>query len=175
VRFPRLSRAGLIVLASVLLGLAFLSARDRRVFDDSGPTTSGQPIDGIPCKPGEQLTYHGHVALRIVVNGQAQTVPAAIGIVNPGRVRLGSISGGDCLYWLHTHDSTGTIHVEAPTPRPFILGTFFDIWGQPLTSTRVGAWTGVVSADVDGHEVTGDPRAIPLVDGTTITLWVITR
>jgi hypothetical protein len=170
---PRLRRAGLGLLALVLLGIVFVIARERPSLGGSRPTTPGQPIDGIPCEPGEQLAYHVHVTLRIFVDGQAQTVPAAIGIVNPGRVRLGSIAQGDCFYWLHTHDSTGTIHVEAPTPRPFTLGTFFDIWEQPLAMTRVGALTGVVSADVDDREVTGNPRAIPLEDGTTITLRVI--
>ena len=135
---PRLGRAGLILLAAVLLVFAFVYARERPVSSGSGPTPPGQPIDGIPCEPGEQLSYHVHVELRIFVNGQAQTVPAAIGIVNPGRVRFGSIAQGDCFYWLHTHDSTGTIHVEAPIPRPFTLGTFFDIWGQPLAEIRVG-------------------------------------
>ena len=172
---PRLGRAGLVLLAAVLLGFAFVYAGERRISSGGGPTPQGQPVDGIPCEGGEQLTYHVHVVLRILVNGAGRTVPAAIGIVNPGRVRFGSIAQGDCFYWLHTHDSTGMIHVEAPIARPFTLGTFFDIWGQPLSETQVSDWTGTVTADVGDREVPGDPRAIPLVEGTTINLWVATR
>src|SRR5258708_5443270 len=58
-------------------------------------------IDGIPCEQTEQLSYHVHAHLTIIVNGQPVVVPANIGI-----------PGGRCVYWLHTHDTSGIIHVE---------------------------------------------------------------
>jgi hypothetical protein len=30
---------------------------------------------------------------------------------------------------LHTHDTSGIIHVESPTVRSFTLGEFVDLWG----------------------------------------------
>jgi hypothetical protein len=35
-----------------------------------------------------------------------------------------------CIYWLHTHDGTGIIHIESPIKRDFTLGQFFDIWAK---------------------------------------------
>jgi hypothetical protein len=41
------------------------------------------------------------------------------------------------MYWIHTHDSTGWIHVEAPRKIRATLGQFFDVWGQPLSREKV--------------------------------------
>ena len=120
----------------------------------------GQVVDGIPCQTGEQLSYHVHAHLAIVANGQPVTVPAQIGIP------------GNCFYWLHTHDTTGAIHIEAPSPQTYTLGQFFDIWGQPLTSDNVAGSRGTVTAFVDQKQVTGDSRAIPLKDQASIVLEV---
>jgi hypothetical protein len=42
-----------------------------------------------------------------------------------------------CFYPLHTHDMTGTLHVEPLTNDRVTLGQFFNIWGQPLSRTNV--------------------------------------
>ena len=86
-----------------------------------GPSIS-TPVDQIPCVQGEQLAFHVHVHLSIFLDGQAVTLPAAIGI-----------APGGCLYWLHTHLSDGIIHIEAPDPRLFVLGNFLDIWKQQFS------------------------------------------
>ena len=67
---------------------------------------------------------------------------------------------------------TGIIHVELPDDRPYTLGNFFDIWGQPLTVREVAGLKGVVRAFVDGKPYSGDPRAIVLGAHTQITLEV---
>src|SRR5690348_4067590 len=97
---------------------------------------TGQTVDGIPCQE-EMLQYHVHAHLAIFASGQPRTVPAQVGIP------------GTCLYYLHTHDDTGIVHVEAPTQRSFTLGQFFDIWGQPLSATQVGGDRGTVTAYVN--------------------------
>ena len=43
----------------------------------------------------------------------------------------------DCIYWLHTHDNSGIIHVESPQNNTFNLGQFFDIWGQKFNNTQL--------------------------------------
>src|SRR3989304_3495456 len=49
--------------------------------------------------------------------GEPVPVPEATGIRD------------NCIFWLHTHDSTGLLHIEAPEQRAFTLGQFFAIWG----------------------------------------------
>ena len=82
------------------------------------------------------------------------------------------VEGGKCLYWLHTHNATGVIHVESPVQRVYTLGQFFDIWGQPLSTTQVGRATGSVTAFLNGKRFSGDPRSIKLTPHALIQLDV---
>jgi hypothetical protein len=64
---------------------------------------------------------------------------------------------------LHTHDTSGTIHVESNTNRPYTLGQFLDIWAGLNLNGKT------VSATVDGKSVS-DYRNILLKDGEQISL-----
>ena len=132
----------------------------------------GATVDGIACQTSEQAAYHIHEHLAIYVSGARRTVPTGIGIPGPQQVSGGFVAGGKCLYWLHTHDTSGVIHVESPAQRVYTLGQLFDIWGQPLSSTQVGSATGKVTAFVSGHRFTGDPRSIRLTPHAVIQLDV---
>jgi len=156
---PRFGFAAVLGLV-VLLGGYFVLTREPPA------RAVGAPISGIECWATEQAAYHVHTKLEIYVRGEKRTVPANIGII-PNR----------CMYWLHTHDSTGWIHVEAPRQIRATLGQFFDIWGQPLSSERV------LEVDlrssglemriyVDGKPHEGDPREIELVDMREIVIDV---
>ncbi|MDQ2865778.1 MAG: hypothetical protein M3R51_06085 [Candidatus Eremiobacteraeota bacterium] len=125
---------------------------------DTAQGGKGQPVDGISCA-GEYATLHVHSHLSIFDNGVQLQVPQLIG-------GTPTTSGG-CLYWIHTHDASGIIHVESPVLAPegqsgFTLGNFFDIWGQPLTNGNVGGIKGPVTAFVNGVRYDGDLKAIPL-------------
>ena len=133
---------------------------------------TGQTVDGIQCSTSEQTAYHIHSHLAIFSSGTAVRVPAGIGIPGPQQVQNGFVLGGKCLYWLHTHDATGIIHIESPVTRVYTLGDFFDIWGQPLSSTQVGTAKGTVTVFVNGKRFTGDPRSIKLDPHTVIQLDV---
>ncbi len=74
-------------------------------------------IDGIPCETKEYLTFHIHAHLDVFVDGHTYAVPAFIGIKDK-----------TCLYWLHTHNSDGIIHIEAPQTQDFELSQFLDVW-----------------------------------------------
>jgi hypothetical protein len=81
------------------------------------------PVSAIPPMPDMPIyAMHIHPHLTIFINGQEQVIPANIGLTPAG--------------WepLHTHDSSGTIHVESPVAQDFHLSDFFAIWGQPFTS-----------------------------------------
>jgi hypothetical protein len=155
-------------------GVAILVVAVMSLLSESASGTPAIPgragiVAGIPCDPGEHLTYHVHAQLKIRINGTQVPVPANIGIRRDA----------NCLYWLHTHDATGLLHVEAPTQRDFNLGQFFDVWGQPLGPDAVD---GHQVADgehlfvfVNGQRYQGDPRSVPLVDGAIIELQVGTE
>ncbi len=82
-----------------------------------------------PCL-SEVANYHIHPYLRIVINGENITIPAAIGIVNP-QYQNGIAVGGTCFEPLHTHDATGIIHVESP-----VVFSNTDILGFRADSTH---------------------------------------
>ncbi len=129
----------------------------------------GQPVDGIPCAGQEYVTLHVHPHLSIFYKGQQVQVPHFIGAA--------PTANGGCLYWIHTHDATGIIHVEAPQLAPpggpdYTLGMLFDIWGQPLKRDDVAGLKGPVTAFVNGQKYDGELAAIPLKAHNLITLEV---
>jgi hypothetical protein len=130
-------------------------------------------VDGISCGPTEQLAYHIHARLAVFSGGRIYSLPAGVGIPGStaGETQYGPVaSGGQCIYWLHTHTSDGIIHVESPTQRIYTLGDFFDIWHQPLTDSRVGNLHGRVAAYVNGKPWTQSVRAVPLLPHALIQL-----
>ena len=133
---------------------------------DSPSGGQGQPVDGVPCESGEQLVFHIHAHIYILSDGISQPVSKNIGIVGDPLPR--------CFYWLHTHDRSGLIHMEAPRQQTFTLGQFFDTWGQPLTATQVVKL--VVPAGqpptvyVDGKAYVGDLRLIELKRHTQVVI-----
>ena len=73
--------------------------------------------------------WHFHPRLSVYVNGKPITVPANIGI-DP-KVDGMQMAG------LHTHDDSGTIHVEGL--QHATLGQFMTIWGVALSAQRLGS------------------------------------
>src|SRR5919201_3964906 len=141
-----------------------------------GQSQASQPIDGIQCQSSEQLAYHIHSHLAIYAGGNQRPVSEGIGIAQPQQVQQTQhgpfVAGGSCLYWLHTHDSSGIIHVESPQQRTYTLGDFFDIWGQTLSPDQVGSAKGTVVAYVNGQQYSGNPRNIQLTNHAVIQLDV---
>lgn len=129
----------------------------------------GQPVDGVQCAGMEYATLHVHPHLAIFYNGTQVRIPRLIG-------GTPTASGG-CLYWIHTHDETGIIHIESPVLAPegasgFTLGMLFDIWGEPLDRNNVAGLKGPVTAFVNGEKYDGELRMIELKAHNQITLEV---
>jgi hypothetical protein len=141
---------------------------------DLSKAATGQDVDGIKCETAERVTYHIHAHLAVYVDGKPRQVPFGIGIPDPVTQNANGfpfVVSGKCFYWLHTHLADGVIHVESPSARGYTLGEFFDIWGQPLSTTQVGPVTGTVTAFYRGRPYTGsDLRAIPLTAHADIQL-----
>lgn len=139
--------------------------------------TLTKSVDGIRCQQNEKLVFHVHAHLTLFSNGKPRAVPAGVGIwppLGPENYRNGQfgITRGNCLSWLSTRYGDGLIHIEAPIQRAFVLGEFFDLWGQPLSRSRLGPESGPVIAIVNGKVWTGDPRGIPLQSHSQIQLEV---
>jgi len=134
----------------------------------------GGQVDGIRCQRSEKLAFHIHSHLVIFVNGVQRQVAGGIGIPGSHLVTSPSpaVTGGTCLYWLHTHAPDGIIHVESPVHRTYTLGDFFDEWGQPLGPSVLGPYKGHVVAMYDGKLYKGNPRDIPLNPHAQIQLEV---
>jgi hypothetical protein len=133
---------------------------------------TGSAVDGITCLSQEGANLHIHTHLALFVAGKQIQIPQYIGFAQNA-----AIPGGGCLYWIHTHDQTGIIHVESPELNPpgggpYTLGMFFDIWGQPLSRNGVAGFNGPVTAYVNGAQYTGDLRSIPLLAHQEVTLEI---
>lgn len=101
------------VIAAVVAGLVVIL-----LF--SGGKRGGLTSSTVPCLvEGLPLAQHIHPKLRIIIEGIEQVIPTNIGI-------------NVCEHAVHTHDTTGEIHVEAQDSRAYTLGDFFDVWGEPI-------------------------------------------
>ncbi|GAC1413022.1 MAG: hypothetical protein NVSMB66_3790 [Candidatus Doudnabacteria bacterium] len=77
---------------------------------------------GLDALSAEGTVLHIHQHVDIVVDGKPVSLPGQVGI------------GSSFISPLHTHDTTGIIHVESPTKKDFTLGQFFDEWGVDLNN-----------------------------------------
>lgn len=89
---------------------------------------------------------HWHPELAIYIKGQKQEIPADIGI-------------GAIHKPIHTHDSTGTIHMEMEglvTKEDSKLSKFFEIWDKTFNSSCIlefcNGSEGTVKMTVNGQE-----------------------
>ena len=147
-----------------------------KVLAPTGSPGLGKSVDRITCQTNEQVLFHIHAHLTIFVDGKVRSVPYGIGIAPPlsgQNMPSGAfVTGGKCFSWLHTHAADGIIHIESPIKRTYTLGNFFDVWGQPLSSSQAGPAHGKVTAFVDGFLFKGNPRQIPLLAQAQIQLEV---
>lgn len=79
---------------------------------------------------GTKMVMHIHPQLSVKVNGQPIIVPENIGI-DKSLWKDHSLDkyGMQGMSPLHTHDSSGTIHVESSIERDYRLKEFLDVWG----------------------------------------------
>ena len=130
----------------------------------------GQVVDGVPCLTEDLPVHHIHVHLQILLDGAPVAVPAGIGVGRPWGVVEGFIATGSCFAWLHTHDTTGVVHIVTPEEASFTLGQLFEVWGQPLGPDSALSFRGALAVLVDGRQVPGDPRAVRLANLDNIVL-----
>ena len=122
-----------------------------------------------------KVVHHKHANLQVAIDGTPFTVPQDIGIAKVGADTESSLllygnhtldRYGVGMSPLHTHDPTGTIHVESNVVRDYTLADFLNIWkGLDIDGK-------VVEASVNGKPVT-DYKNIILNDNTNIKLNIM--
>ncbi len=86
----------------------------------TGPVDGNLAADPLKSCVNHAGGMHIHPDLSISIDGAAQEIPANIGV---------SVA---CMRPVHTHDSTGIIHVEFPRKHDFTLRDFFTVWDEPF-------------------------------------------
>jgi hypothetical protein len=120
---------------------------------------------GLSVAPMEGTAQHFHVHLDVLVDGSAVPVPADLGIDPDGQE----------MAELHTHDTTGVLHIEAPTTgKRYVLRQLFAEWNVRLDATDLGGLradrTRTLTAYVNGRRQSGDPADIALTPHREIAL-----
>jgi hypothetical protein len=152
---------------------------DPRVAREQGlvPTRIGRGPEFVPparvpmggCSPGRlRGRYRAH--LELFGRRHAVVIPAGIGLGPPlRRSHSGRITAAGCRAAARTLDPAGVIDFDRGD---LTLGDLFEIWGEPLTATRMASFRGAVTAFVGGERVEGDAATIALRDGAQIVLQV---
>jgi hypothetical protein len=129
----------------------------------------GEPVGALRCgAAGRRFGVH----LEVFARGRVVIVPAGIGVAAP-RTRVGAfVRPRGCSYPVRTLDPTGV--VEARRGASLTLGRLFAVWGQPLSETRLAAFStrrgAPVRAYVGGRRWRGPVGAIPLLRHAQIVL-----
>lgn len=185
--------------ASTTIGAGEIFGLDDAFNPTDGDTAgggNGQSVDGIPCASTMPNTYHVHAFVGIIINGRQYAIPDGVGLNKP---EADATYAGfpnwteyatSCYYYMHTHDASGVMHIEAPNAVSqetsiYTLQNFFDVWGQKISATQIGPFTGTVTAYVaqvplKQAQITssmyatysGNPGTIPLKSHTTIWLQI---
>ncbi len=180
-----ISSMGLLLAILSTLPVAFASPRYQtttQLQTVQGRPPDGQVVQGLKCESTVGSTVKANIHLSLYINNEAVAIPAGIGIVAPPQPGVNAlVSKGklNCLYPLHVYENDNIIHAELFDNRTYTLGQFFEIWGQPLDQTHILGYTAnqdqkitfeVFAENGTQHPVTGDPRAIPLVEHETIVV-----
>ena len=110
----------LLAITGIVAGIIYVGYRI-----DNTSSSVATVIDGIDCNPSEFSVFHIHAHLDFYVNANHMTVPERIGIVD-----------NKCLYWMHTHDASGVIHIDCRYLEDY--GRFSHFWSN---SKNICQWT----------------------------------
>ena len=115
---------------------------------------------GLTVLAAEGNVDHYHAHLDVLKDGKPVAVPADIGITAGPDHRANGISA------LHTHDTTGVVHIESPTAgQVFTLGQLLTEWGVLGGSGAPGTGAGPLDGwtlYVNGQKYDAGIRNLPL-------------
>lgn len=151
-----------VIIAITFLIIGFLAFRG----STPGISSKTNRQVALTCTTHMATQFHIHPVLKIVINGQNQELPAHIGI-RP-----------NCMNSIHTHDNSGTLHVEAPEKRDFTLSDFFAVWNKTFTRDQILDYkvddTHIIKVTVNGTTVETYEKTV-LVDKDQIVISYETK
>jgi hypothetical protein len=123
-------------------------------------------LANVPLLTAEGVATHIHTSLVVMVNGKEKQVPAGIGIdADSGHIAA-----------LHTHDTSGLIHLESAKENDdYTLEQFLTVWGMPTDAAGRCAFFGATSPctiTVTSKDSGKVPLDVRLKDYDTLTLTV---
>ncbi len=161
-RRQMIGRISLVVGVVAIAAVLFLFIHSATATNAPSSGAVNGYAQGITCDALEGTAAHYHANLQIIVNGQNEKVPADVGF-GPG---------GSCLFWLHTHDTSGVIHIETPNAsRVYYLGDFFAVWSKTVnqSGTILLGDPQVSSASFFGHPIDKNHPLTIYIDGKIYT------
>ena len=84
------------------------------------------------CLNHDGLARHDHATPQIFINGEQELIPANVGIMTDI-----CNQEGEEMHAVHTHDSSGRLHIESNEDIDIPIGVFFDIWGHHFDETGI--------------------------------------
>jgi hypothetical protein len=159
------SIAILLPLIISTMALPFVYGQNQSANQNTSDNNAGLTIDSIQCDMVEHFNFHIHSGLEIKIDDRPIAIPGGIGII-PEK----------CIYWLHTHDDTGTIHIESPIEQTFTLGQFLNIWkafdNSSLNQVITNNILNDTNLDANGKQIDGitDYKDMELKDNATISI-----
>jgi hypothetical protein len=89
------------------------------------------------CVTGTPV-YHSHPNLVITINGQGVIIPVTF--------------DASCAQPIHTHDSSGVLHIESDQNQSYTLGDWFLLWGHWANDKTLSIFN---STQIFGNKVDG--------------------
>ena len=117
----------------------------------------------VPCLTAENY-IHVHPYIRISILGTSVPIPAQIGF----------LKSGQCTEQIHTHDTSGIIHVElgqSDVNSNYTLNDFFRVWYATFATVSFNGTSHPVefsNNDILGYKSDATHKVIVLVDNATV-------
>lgn len=125
------------IIGAIAVGVAYGAASG--AFSSVGPPVS-------PTHSAEKIVMHSHAKLSIKMEGKTVTIPENIGIdeklykdhsLDTYGMKMPNMPSMPVMAPTHTHDTSGTIHIESTVVRDYTLGDLFNGWGVTFTDTCI--------------------------------------